>query len=108
MRTVTRTALAVALSFFAVVPCFARTKPLKGPVERIRDAVARDSVVRIIIGLDVPGYESEGRLKGQAIAEQRRNIHAAQQRVLHRHRHLTAVPGHQYVTRSLGDLGVRA
>ena len=96
MRSVSRTVLVAVLLFFAAVSSFGRTRPLKGPVERIRAAVARDGVVRIIIGVDVPDYQPEGRLKGQAIAEQRRNIRATQQRVLSAHRHLAAVPGHQY------------
>lgn len=92
--------IATVVSLFVCVAVIAappeRVTPVKGPVAKIRAAVANGGTSRIIVGLHVPGYAPEGRLNSSQIAKQRQNIHAVQQAVLHRHPDVRVAPGHLY------------
>lgn len=89
------------LGLLAVVVCaplFAgpQAPAVLGPISQLRADAANNSSIRVIVGLRVAGYAPEARLNGLQIAAQRQNIHAVQQRVLHRHADVHGVAGHLY------------
>src|ERR1044071_8111936 len=77
---------------------FARTKPVQGDIDQIRQHVRAKGQLRVIVGVDVPSFTPEGYLSKKDVALQRAAIYQAQRRALAGHPRAKLVQGHQYVT----------